>query len=90
MSQGKKDHTAMGMYKEDGIWFLVVNDTIVPLPVIFELELQVFKQADESPFQSTMKTMMEKAVESELLDILKDIATKSENREKNNTDKGLN
>jgi hypothetical protein len=90
MANRKNDHTAVGMYKEDGIWFLVVDSTIVPMTVLFELELQVCKEANESPFQSTMKTLMEKAVEEELLDILKQVAKQTENREKNNTDKGLN
>ena len=90
MSQNMKDHTAVGMYKEDGTWFLVVNNTIVPLAVVFELEVQVTKETGESAFQSTMQALMNSAVENEILDIIRDVNEQAKLRDKNNTDKGLN
>lgn len=90
MTQDMNDHVAIGMYKEDGTWFLVVNNASVPMAVVFDLDIQVTMETGESPFQATMQAVMNKVVENEVLDIIKGINEKILQRDKNNTDKGLN
>ena len=49
-----KEFTKIGMYKQDGKWFLTVDGIIVPVVEIVMLDIKVYKDIDESPIQSSL------------------------------------
>lgn len=49
-----KEFTKIGMYKQDGKWFLTVDGIIVPMVEVVKLDMKVHRDIEESPIQDSI------------------------------------
>ena len=87
----KDTHSKVGMFKEKGLWYLVVDETCIPIHALFRLERELSEQVQESPFAETIKYIMAEDIAQELARVLSDQKDKeAKAKAQNNSDKGLN